>query len=330
MEFTEERVYEALGVTPKGEGEKEQEPAAPAAQEPQQPDGQEQQPDGEGAEQQPAAQEPEGTADPEGPQGEGDPAQDVTPAGDGKQPQSEEQRKENAALRRRQEQQAAVERAVQNALAQERERSKSEMASFFAKAGLTNTLTGKPITNMQEFEEWSRDFEAAKLQRDLKAGKLTPEGLNKAISDNPTLKRAEEIIQRDEDAKRRNDLAEAKAKIDAELQEIHKLDPAINETADLLKMPNAKEFYDYVRKGNSFLDAFYLANRERLAERTAEAARQQAMSNNRSKEHLNPVGNSRGAGAHSVPAEEMELFKLLNPNATEAEIQTYYNRSRSK
>lgn len=117
-------------------------------------------------------------------------------------------------------------------------------------------------------------------------------------------------------------------RIDAELREIHRLDPSIRSAEDLLKMPAAREFYEYVRRGNTFIDAYYLANRERLTAAAAEAARQQTMNAHRSKDHLHPSGNSRGAGAASVPAEEMRMFKLLNPAATEAEIQAYYNRSR--
>lgn len=164
---------------------------------------------------------------------------------------SQEKRKEYAAKRRRAEQRAAVDRAVSSAVAQERERFRSE-----------------------------RD-EAAFHER-----------------------------------------------VDAELREIHRLDPSISSAEDLLKMPAAREFYEYVRRGNTFIDAFYLANRERLTAAAAEAARQQTMNAHRSKDHLHPSGNSRGAGAAGVPAEEMRMFKLLNPAATEAEIQAYYNRSR--
>lgn len=133
-----------------------------------------------------------------------------------------------------------------------------------------------------------------------------------------------------EKVRRERDEAAAKETIEAELREIHRLDPSVSTAEDLLKMPSAREFYEYVRRGNTFLDAFYLANRSRLTAAAAETARQQAMNASRSKDHLHPAGFSRGAGADSVPAEEMRYFKLLNPNASEAEIQKYYNRSRSR
>ena len=239
---------------------------------------------------------------------------------------SVQQRHENAARRRREEQQQAIDEALQ----QERERARQEWTSFFSKAGLRNTLTNKPINTLEDFNEWYEAFEQAKLSRELQEGKLTQEGLNKAISEHPAVKKMQESLDRERDTARQNNEAAARAKIDAELKEIHEMDPSINGVEDLLKMPNAKEFSEYVRKGNNFIDAYYLANRERLAEKTAQAAKQQAMNAARSKDHLNATGNARGAGAASVPAEEMELFRLFNPTASEAEIQAYYNKSRKE
>ena len=200
------------------------------------------------------------------------------------------------------------------------------MDAFFAKAGLKNTVTGKPITTMEEFDAWRADYDAAKLQKDLKAGKLTPETLRSAVEQTPAiqaLKKQQE--QQAAEAEQRRQ-AEAKARVDAELAEIHKMDPTINTVEDLLSMPSAKAFYDLVRKGNSFLDAFRLANFDRLQTARAEAARQQAMNNARGKDHLTGTGTPQGTGAATVPADEMRAFKLFNPTATEAEITAWYNK----
>lgn len=239
--------------------------------------------------------------------------------------QAEEKRAraDAAARRRRQETRDAIDRA----LAAEREKHKAEMNALFQAAGLKNTVTGTPITNMEELSAWKQASDTAHIHRDLEDGKLTPEGLDQAISNSPVMRRIMELVERGETARRERDMAAAQARIDTELQEIHALDPSIRTTEDLLSMPAAKEFYEYVRKGNTFLDAFYLANRQRLTREAAEAARQQTMNAARSKDHLHPAGTSRGSGASAVPAEELALFKLLNPEATEAEIQAYYNRS---
>ena len=331
-EFTEQQVYEALGL-----GAKEQEPAdpAPSNQEPE-PQAEpitggakEQKPAAPASQEEPVAQEePEETPpaqEPEGGAGE-EPAQQLPDKGAGQL--TEEQRKENAARRRREETQAAIDKAVQDAVKAEQDRSKAEMDAFFAAAALKNTITGKPITNMEEFNEWKQAFDAAKMQRDLKAGKLTPEGLQKMIEQTPAIKQIQQIAQKQAEAAKQQSEAAAKARMEAEIQEIHKLDPTINDVKDLLKMPTAKEFYALVKKGNSFLDAFRLANYDRLTAAAAEAAKQQAMNNARSKDHLTGASPQRGQGTVPVPADEMAMFRAINPGATDAEIQAYYNKKR--
>ena len=101
-------------------------------------------------------------------------------------------------------------------------------------------------------------------------------------------------------------------------------------TEDLMAMPNAREFYELVRRGNTFLDAYRLANFDRITAAKAEQARQQALNNARSKDHLRALGGQRGGGALAVPAEEMAMFKAINPGVTEAQIQAYYNKNRNR
>ena len=253
---------------------------------------------------------------------------------------SEEQRRRNAARRRRKEQRLALdealegerERAVNEALAKERVRYKEEWDAFFAKAKLKNTITGQPIRSKEEFEQWSSAFDSAKLERDLKAGKLTRDGLNAAISQHPAIKALAEREQREagekekqgQDDKRSIDEA-AKARMEAQLRESHELDPSISTMEDLVKMPKAKEFYEKVSRGATFTEAFYLINREELTARQVEAARQQALSAARSKNHLGAGAKAVGIGAEEVPADVMEHYRLLNPNATDAEIRKHWN-----
>lgn len=306
----------------------EQQPAQTQEQEPSQDQG-----DGEAQGGTDGAGDVSGADPAEGGQ-EGEPAQQTKqqpPQGgrgirNGAEPQTAAQRAENAARRRREEQQAAIDAAVKKAVEDERARSKGQMDAFFAKAGLKNTVTGKPITTMEEFDAWRADYDAAKLQKDLKAGKLTPEALRSAVEQTPAIQalKKQQEQQAAEDEQRRQ--AEAKARVDAELAEIHKMDPTINTVEDLLSMPSAKAFYDLVRKGNSFLDAFRLANFDRLQTARAEAARQQAMNNARGKDHLTGTGTPQGTGAATVPPDEMRAFKLFNPTATEAEITAWYNK----
>lgn len=255
---------------------------------------------------------------------EQEPAEPVEEAAAGDMPKKTEEDARFAAERRRREQQAAIDDAVARAVSEERRRRDAEFERFFAGAGLKNTITGAPITNMQEFDSWKQAFETEKMQRDLKEGKLTQEALDNLIAKNPVIRQAEEIMRQAEAEKTQRQAQAAQAKIDADLAEIQKLNPAIHEVKDLMAMPNAEHFYDYVKRGNSFLDAYYLANRDALQNQAAEAARQQAVNRSRSKEHLTPT-RSRGQGDVSVPADVRAAYLELNPHATAAEIQKHYN-----
>lgn len=327
-EFTEQQVYEALGL-----GEQAQELAEPAAQasqvdtetgaqgqsvadsaqEPTQPD--------EGADTEPTADE----AAPDEPEDEADTGTEA-----GKQPLTPQQRRENAARRRQQEQQAAIEQAVSAAVKQEQDKQAAVMEEFFKMANLKNTITGEPITSLEEFNAWNKQFREEKLQRDLKAGKLTPEGLEEAIGNHPIIQQAQQLIAQDSAAKQAQQMADTKAKIDAEIAQIHALDASINTLEDLFNAPYGKELYDMTQRGYSLKDAHYLLNREKLENAMLEAARQQGMNSIRSKEHMQATVTPRGTGAAAVPAADMAMFRQFNPGATDAEIQAYYNQYHKK
>lgn len=311
MNFTEQQVYEALGL-----GEKVQEPAKPAEQGVEQPA------------EKPAeeAQVTEATEEPEA-QAVGDPKPDEKPEEEaGQQVMPPEQRRENAARRRQEEQRIAIDRAVQEAIRQEREKNTAEMQDFFAKAGLKNTVTGKPITNMEEFRAWNEQFSRAKLERELKEGKLTPEGLETAIGSHPAIRQAQKLAadRQAQEQAQKND--EIKARIDAEVAEIHKLDASINSLEDLLRAPYGQELYAMTQRGYSIKDAHFLLNHERLEQAKLEAARQQAMAGARNKDHLTGTSTPRGGGAISVPSSDLAMFRQFNPGASDAQIQEYYNK----
>ena len=323
-EFTEQQVYEALGL-----GAQAQEPAEPAAQtsEPEGAQAQEPAAPAEGV-QQPA----EGTqTEPPAVADEPDDPEDDAAAGtqEGKHPLTPEQRRENAAKRRQQEQQAqqaAINQAVQAAVRQEQDKHEGILKEFFAKAGLKNTITGEPITNMEQFNTWNQQFNDAKLQRELKAGKLTPEGLATAIGNHPIVKQAQQLVTQDAAAKQAHREAAAKAKIEGEIAEIHKMDESIGSLEDLMQAPYWPELYAMTKRGYSIKDAHFLLNHERLEKAKIDAAKQQTMNNTRGKDHMTATAAPRGAGSISVPAADLAMFRQFNPGATDAEIQAYYNK----
>ena len=155
---------------------------------------------------------------------------------------------------------------------------------------------------------------------------LTPEILDQAISQHPVVQKAQQLVDQAEAEAKMRQQEHDRAVIANELAEIGKRDPSIQKVEDLLKIPEAKEFRDYVSKGYSFNDAHYLATRERREREAAEAVKQQALNNARSKDHLTGTSSARGAGAVSVPADVMALYRKFDPNASEAEIIAHYNK----
>lgn len=329
-DFDEKRVYEAFGL-----GEQAQEVAdpAPAASEEPSAGAQEQEladpveaDANTGADTQ--AEPTSGTDAPEEPADSG--------AGDTDthaEPLTPQQRRENAARRRRQEQeqqQAAIMQASSNATRQAEEKHRAEMEVFFARANLKNTFTGEPIRSIEEFDKWNNDFQASKIQRDLQAGKLTKEGLDAAISSHPVIRQAQQIVSKDAEAQKEREMADAKRRIDDEVQKIHQIDASINSLEDLFNAPYGKEFYAMTQRGYSVTDAHYLLTKDTLEQAKLEAARQAGINSARSKDHLNATGGARGSGNTTVPKAELEMYRLFNPNATAAQIQEHYNKNNKK
>ena len=344
-EFSEAKVYAALGLSaPEAQGAREQEPAAPAS-DPHEPAA----PAAGANDQGVAAPETSGNAGTSEPVAA--PAQDPASEEPGSSSaQSVEERRANAARRRQEEQQAVIDAAVAAARQEERRRADQALENLFTQAGMRNTFTGEPIKTLDDFNAWQTRFRNEQLQNQLAKGQLTVDSLNALVDDHPVVKQAKAVLAANSSENGTVDprsgassspasappavppqpnaaqQAADNARIQAEIAEISKLDPSVRNLGDILNSPTGKEFYANVQKGHSFLDAFRLANFERITASKAEAARQQAVTNSRGKDHLNGVSTNRSDGALSVPAADMAMFRTFNPNAKEADIQAYYNK----
>lgn len=290
MDFTEQELHDFLGTSPAPSGEETPETAPEPEAEP---------------ETAPEVQEPETPEEPE----------TTEPEAKAEEPSAGDLEAEK---------QAAIQQAVANAVAQERARAAEEWRAFFARAGLKNTVSGKEITSREEFEDWYRAYEAARMERELKEGKLTPETLQR-MADRAV---AERMRQQAPSAPPKQDVTPEQ--IQRELAAIHQMDESVSTLEDIRKMDTWDKFQDAVmNRGYSFLDAFRIANFDAIMERKREdasrRAAQAALNNARSKDHL-AASRSQGTGAVAVPAGDMELFRAMLPKASEQEITEYYNR----
>lgn len=134
------------------------------------------------------------------------------------------------------------------------------------------------------------------------------------------------LARQQQDQMRRQSQEQFRSRLDDELREIQRLDPSVHSLEDIVRGPSGQRFYGYVKGGLNYLDAFYLANRERLAQQMALAGRRQAQELERSKAHLTAAGGVQGPWSAGVPGDQLDLFRELNPGVSQAEIQSYYNR----
>lgn len=310
MELTEEKIASAFGLNSTGENDPE--PADPDNQ----------------AEVNPAV---EGENDPEPAEtdyaaaGEQNEELPDNGEGNGDAVQSVEERRTNAARRRRQEQQAAIDAAVQ----QERKRLEQDnaaaMQTFFQQAGLVNPFTKQPITNMEEFNAWKRAQEDARIQQELQSGRLTTETIQQLIERSPTVQQARQAAEQRQQENEAARKQQFERDVQAQLAEIQKADPSIHELSDLMKRPWSSAFYTAVKRGNNFKDAFFLATRDQAAAQAAAAAKQQAISNIQSKDHLRRTSFDSKPGA-TVTEAERKFYKLFNPGVTDDQIQSFQNK----
>lgn len=230
-----------------------------------------------------------------------------------------------AAARRKAESErdAAIRKAKEEAQAE----AQRTIDEAFKNSGLTNPYTKKPITTKAEYDEYKARFEAERKASILKKSGMSDAEFSAFVASLPEVREAKQAQAQAEKAQREANEAQAKAQVDEQLKEIGKLNPSIRELKDLAGMETYPKFYELVKKGNTLVDAYRLANFEALTQGTAAEARQAAINNLQGKQHMGQT-QARGTGAVSVPAEVKEMYRMLNPGATDAEIQAHYNRSR--
>jgi hypothetical protein len=239
--------------------------------------------------------------------------------------QDKDERRRQAAARRAQERKDEIARAVREAVEAEKAENTAALEKVIAGMGLTDTATGQPITTKEQYEKWKRDADAEKLRRELKTGQLTPEALAGVVAENPAIRAANEMLERQREFQRRQAAEAAREKMAGEVAEITKINPAIKELNDILAMPTGPKFLELAKRGVPLPEAYRYANMDTLAAQSAAAAKQAAMNAVGSKAHLE-VTKTSGSGAVPVPADVMAQYRLLMPGKTDEEIQKHYQR----
>ena len=80
-----------------------------------------------------------------------------------------------------------------------------------------------------------------------------------------------------------------------------------------------------VQAGVPLYRAYAAYAADSIAQRRAEAAKRAAL-DAQSKEHLRRFGGTGSAAGGTMPQEVLEQFRLINPDATDAEILAHWRR----
>ncbi len=241
--------------------------------------------------------------------------------------QTPEQNAAFAAARRKAE--AERDAAVEKARTDAREEARRTIDEAFRNSGLVNPYTKQPITSKAEYDAYRQRYDAERKASLLKKSGMSDAEFSAFIDGLPEVQQAKAAQRAAEQARRAAMETQAKLRTEEELKEIGKLDPNIRELKDLTAMETYPRFLELVRRGNTLLDAYRLANLDALTSGAAAATRQAAINAVQSKRHMGQT-KERGTGALRVPEDVRAMYRALNPGATDAEIQAHYNRSHKK
>lgn len=115
-----------------------------------------------------------------------------------------------------------------------------------------------------------------------------------------------------------------KQQFQASLQVIQQFDSNVRTFEDIINNPHFAEIEQKWQKGYSLEDAYYLANKNELAQKRQAAAKQQVINQATGKQHLKPTGNNGAGDDVQVPADLMAMYREMNPKATDADIRKNY------
>lgn len=198
----------------------------------------------------------------------------------------------------------------------------AEMDALIAGLGLKDT-NGAAITTKAQYDAYRKSRDDAEKAENARRLGTTAEELDRIIEASPQMKKAKE--REEQYAK-----AETERRLSEELSEIAGIDPTVKSFDDLAGQENFGEVLAKVQRGYSLVDAYKLANMDKLASSKAAAAKQKAMNSAASKAHMQPLGNNAGKAPIPVPKETLEYYHRFCPNMSDEDITKHYNKSKGK
>lgn len=196
----------------------------------------------------------------------------------------------------------------------------AEVAERFK--GLSNPITGQPITSAREYFDALDAQEKLATQKKLADNGIDPELIDKAVNNSPAVKAATLVLQQER-------LKGVQTYLEEQVAEVGKIDPDIKTAQDIEKSERYPEIYRYINENHlSIVDAYKLTYADKLNERKTAAVKQQAINNAKSQQHLTATeGNVKGSDLREVPSSVIEQWRIWFPDKSDAQIRELYNNS---
>lgn len=237
--------------------------------------------------------------------------------------QSKEENSKFAAARRK----AELER--DKAIADANAQAQKTIDDAFKSMGLMNPYTQKPITSKAEYDEYKKRFDEERKNSILNKTGMSESELDSFVNSLPAVKQAKEAERQALEAKRQAEESYAKQKLEEEISIIGTYNPDIKSLSDIAKHQSFEKVRDLMNKGYSLVDAYRVANFDDITRGNVAAAKQSAINSARSKQHL--VSTSvKGDGGVEVPSDIAEMYKVFNPDVSDAEIRAHFAKQIKK
>ena len=234
--------------------------------------------------------------------------------------QDAEINRRNAAARRRAENERRM--ADLQAEADRRVKEAERNAVIAATGGKVSPYTGKLIESVEELNAYNAAFDAENSRRKLQQSGIDPKDLDALISQHPTVQKAQAAVQSAEQANAAARQQMRQRLIEQDVAEIGKIDPSIKTLDDLLESPIGAETDRLVKqRGLSYLEAFKLANFDRVSTARVAAIEKASAEKSGGKAHMTSTAQ-KAPDTVSVPSETMQMYR--NAGFTEKEAREKY------
>lgn len=189
--------------------------------------------------------------------------------------------------------------------------------------GYKNPETNQPIQTAAEYLEAMAAQERLQARNKMQEAGIDPDMLDRAIANSPIVRRAEEI-------ERTNMELQTKQMIEEDIQTIIKLDPSVGTADDIYAQENFNDVVEYCNNhpGVRMSEAYKLVNFDRLANAKAQASKQAAINQAKSKGHMTlAAGVTDNDKSVDIPEDQKAQWARWFPNKSEKERRALYNKA---